>query len=449
MTERIQILTEMTLNKQLYPHPTPTTYDRQDLFLSKIQRESKRLCEFIENQTPVIDEHCALAGLLTFDKSCVGDAFHRYGHESWLQLREDFYLKQIDNLTVCEWQHATGEYHRILQTGLVGFMERIDRSLKEHPEEEKQEFLFALKKVCHAIIGWAHKCSDAAFQCAKSTENQEYRANLLRLAEALKKVPEHPAETFYEAVLCINLCFSFNPDSFGTLDRYLQPYYDRDLAQGRLTRDQAKEILQEFMLTPQNHNMMGNNSTRGGQSHFCVGGYTKDHQDGCTDLSMLIIESLMELPTYIPEITFRWTEKTPHETFKKILDYERNDPNKRLAFTNDERRLKALTELCGVPYEKAIQYTMIGCNELALPGTISASTSKGNLLRCMDTLFHKKTELIQDAKTFEEFYAVFEKEFHADLEIVLDYDNRYNLVRARDMPKALPAAAATLPSPAR
>ena len=41
-------------------------------------------------------------------------------------------------------------------------------------------------------------------------------------------------------------------------------------------------------------------------------------EDGFNDLSKLIVESLMELPTYIPQVTLRWTEKTPYEVFRYV-----------------------------------------------------------------------------------------------------------------------------------
>ena len=89
-------------------------------------------------------------------------------------------------------------------------------------------------------------------------------------------------------------------------------------------------------------------------------------------MSYLIVESLMELPTYIPQITLRWTEKTPHEVLRFMMDAERNDVNKRIAFTNDEKRIKCYTKICGIPYERAVSYTMVGCNEPAFLGAITA-----------------------------------------------------------------------------
>ena len=50
MTERIKQLTELTLAGKMYATPTPVEFDREDIFLPKMQKEVKRLCEFISGQ---------------------------------------------------------------------------------------------------------------------------------------------------------------------------------------------------------------------------------------------------------------------------------------------------------------------------------------------------------------------------------------------------------------
>ena len=62
MTERINQLTQLTLAGKMYAYPRETAFDREDLFLSKQKRESKRLCEFILNQEPVLTEYSKLTG---------------------------------------------------------------------------------------------------------------------------------------------------------------------------------------------------------------------------------------------------------------------------------------------------------------------------------------------------------------------------------------------------
>lgn len=433
MTERIEKLTALTLGGEMYVEPVKMEFDRGDLLLSKSRMQVKRICAYIFNQEPKITKYTKLTGFFRFDGSVVGDAFTRIGHRETEEVMSRFYLKSVDNLSTMEWQHATGDYTRVLNKGLVGIIAEIEKSIALHSGAEEIEFLNGLKDIAEAMIGWAEKCSRAVLAFSETVEETEYRANLEKLSAALLRVPKSRPNSFYEAVLSIYVCFSLDPDSVGTLDRYLTPFYERDRQAGVITRDEAKEYLQELFLMLQAKSPLSGNFTRGGESHFCIGGYLPNGEDGFNEVSELIVESLLELPIYCPEITLRWTKKTPREVLRFIMDCERRDKFKRFAFTNDEKRIKCYTEICGFPFERAVNYTMVGCNEPAFLGAITGSNSKGNLVRCVETLFHEKCESIQNVKSFDEFYAVFEKEMLEDVDEIYAYDDRYNLARARDV----------------
>ena len=434
MTERIQRLTALTLSGQMFANTVRTDFDEADLLLSKQERESKRICEYILNQEPKLTEYSSLTGFFRFDGSVVGDAFRRGGHKATEAAQRLFYVKIIDKLSTMEWQHATADYAKVLDRGIRGILEDIDDSLKKHDDPQQIEFLLSLKKVASTLIDWAHKCSERALAFSLTVENEEYKNNLQKLSEALLRVPENAPETFYEAVLCIYLIFSTDPDSVGTLDRYLYRFYQKDLESGVLTREQAKEYLQElFLMLQAATRVTSSHFTRGGESHFCIGGYLPSGEDGFTDLSRLILEGLIELPTYIPQVTLRWTRKTPREVFRFAMDCERKDPNKRIAFQNDEKRLLCYTKICGIPFETAVGYTTVGCNEPAFLGSIIGSNSKINFLRSMDTLFHKKAHVIKNARSFDEFFDLFQKEMLSDLELALAYDDFYNKQRSEDI----------------
>lgn len=434
MNERIKALCDLTLKGEMYAVTTKTTFDDADLLLPRQQMESKRICEYILNQEPKLTEYSAMTGFFNFDGSVVGDAFRRGGHKSTGKALNLFYLKMIDNLSTMEWQHATADYAKILNKGIRGIIEDIDESLKRHKDTEEVEFLHAIRRVAYALIEWAHKCSRRAVELSEAVENEVYRNNLVKLSKALLRVPENAPESFYEAILSIYVCFSADPDSIGTLDRYLYPFYKKDIENGALTKEEATEYLQElFLMLQAATRITSRNFTRGGESHFCIGGYLPSGEDGFTDLSRLIIESLTDLPTYIPQLTLRWTKKTPREVFRFALDRERKDPHKRIAFQNDEKRIKAYTEICGIPFEKAVGYTTVGCNEPAFLGSIIGSNSKINFLRSMATLFHQKADTLKGVTTYDEFFDVYKKELFSDLIKAYEYDNFYNEQRAADI----------------
>ncbi len=431
MTERIRRLTERTLAGEMYVEPVPVPFDREDLFLTQSERDVKRLCEYILAQEPKLTGDSAFTGFFNFNGSVVGDAFRRGGHRTTGECMSSFYLKPIGNLSTMEWQHATADYRKVLNAGISGLKKEIAASLALHHEPDETAFLNGLDRTADAMIGWAHRCSEKAAAFAETLTDPEAKARLTRLSDALTHVPEYAPRDFYEAVLCIYVCFSADPDSFGTLDRYLLPFWKKGLADGSLTKEEAAEYLQELFLMVQAATRAASKIfTRGGESHFCIGGYLPDGTDGFSDLSRLIVESLTDLPTYIPQITLRWTKKLSHEDFFWMMDRERKDPHKRIAFTNDEKRLQCYAGYCGFPYERAVNYTTVGCNEPAFLGAITGSNSKGNLLRSVERMFH---EVTPEADDFDAFYAAYEKILFEDLTAIYRYDDLYNSCRARDV----------------
>ncbi len=426
MTERISKLTDLVLQGKMYVDTVKTEFNTD--------KDVDKLCEYILNQEPKITEYSAFTGNFLFDGSVVGDAFKRGGHKNNQKALDKYYLKPIDNLSTMEWQHATADYKRVLEKGIIGIINDIDKSLESHQNPEEIEFLDSLKAVAKALIKWTEKCAERVHEFSKSTTDIEAIKRLEKLEKALIHAPKNAPRNFYEAILSIYVCFSADPDSIGTLDRYLTPFYINDIETGTLTEAEAKEYLQElFLMLQACTHISSPHFTRGGESHFCIGGYLPNGEDGFNDLSRLIIEALTELPTYIPQVTLRWTKKTPKAVLYYVMDKERRDPHKRIAFTNDEKRIKCYTEICGIPYERAVSYTTVGCNEPAFLGAITGSTSKGNILKCMETLFHEKSKKIESIDTFEDFYTVFETELYSDLDKIYAYDDMYNLERSRDV----------------
>ncbi len=432
MNERIKTLTNLVLGGEMYVYSVETKQDPPK-YNTRIENEVEALCKYILNQEPKITSYSALTGNFIFDGSVVGDAFKRGGHKYTEKALEKYYLKPQENLSTMEWQHATADYKRVLEVGISGITKEIDISLQKHEDEEKQLFLNGLKRVANALIKWAEKCSSRVLEFASQENDEQAKKRLEKLSKALLNVPKNKPNSFYEAVLSIYVCFSADPDSIGTLDRYLNSFYENDIKNGLLTNDEAKEYLQElFLMLQASTNINSVHFTRGGESHFCIGGYLPNGEDGFCELSRLIAESLVELPTYIPQVTMRWTKKTPRESLRFMMDLERKDPHKRIAFTSDEKRIKCYTEVCGFPYERAVSYTTVGCNEPAFLGAITGSNSKGNILHPIETLFHEKSDEISNLPTFEEFYSRFEKELFVDLQKIFYYDDLYNREKAKD-----------------
>lgn len=432
MIERIKKLADLTVAGKFYIEHTDTEYDREDIFLSPVIMSAKRSKEYILNQKPYVTENTALTGFLRFSGDVMGDIFNRNGHENFHKIMRDFYNKPIDGLCTFEWQHSVADFEKVIKIGITGIKKEIEESRKRHTGKEELEFLDALNIIADAISGWANKCSDAAFEEAKRVNRTEYKENLLKLSNALKNVPENPASSFYEAVLTVYIIYAFVPDSIGCIDRYLYPFYVKDIASGEITKEDAKAYLQElFIMLQARININSDRFYRGGESHFCVGGYLENGEDGFNELSKLIVDSMLELPTWIPQISLRWTKKTPYEVLYYMMDAERKDPNKRIAFVNDEPRIKAFMEVAGFPYELACKYTMVGCNEPQLPGGIFMGGCKTNIVKAMESAM--MDDAVLNCASFDEFYSFYEKKLYEILTKAVGYYNKFQSVRARDI----------------
>ena len=434
MNKRIEILSKKTIAGEMYVTPVKTNYDRCDLFLSPVKMSGKRVCEYIRNQEPLIMPESCFTGLITFDGSVEGDIFGRSGHKNFQTACENFYNKPVDNLLTFEWQHSVGDFGKIINIGINGIKENIKKSVQTHRDDANAvEFLETQTDICDAVVDWAKKCSQKAMTIAESVSDEEYKRNLERLFASLKNVPENPASNFYEAVLSLYVCYGLLPDSIGLIDRYLYPFYKKDIDSGNLTKEEASEYLQElFLMLQARIHISSDTFYRGGESHFCVGGYLENGEDGFNELSKLIVDSLIELPTWIPQISLRWTSKTPHEVLHYMMDCERKDANKRIAFVNDEPRIKGLMKYTGLSYKQAVNYTMIGCNEIAMPGGIVFGFDPMNVVRCVQNTFFDRSADIIKAKTFDEFYHIFEEEMFNDLWEADRIGNGFQAIRSRD-----------------
>lgn len=434
MNKRIESLLQKTIAGEMYVYPVKTDYDRCDLFLSPVKMSGKRVCEYIKNQEPLIFPESCFPGIITFDGSVEGNVFNRNGHKNFAIASENFYNKPVDNLLTFEWQHSAGDFGKIINIGINGIKDNIKKSTEIHKDNANAiEFLETQTDICDSIIEWAKKCSKKAIMISKSISDKRYKRNLKRLSMSLKNVPENPASNFYEAILSLCICFGLLPDSIGLIDRYLYPFYKSDIDRDILSKEEAAEYLQELFLMIQGRTHISSDRFyRGGESHFCVGGYLENGEDGFNELSKLIVDSLIELPTWIPQISLRWTPKTPHEVLRYMMDCERKDSNKRIAFVNDEPRIKGLMKYTGLSYKRAVNYTMIGCNEIALPGGIVFGFDPMNIVRCVQNTFFNRSNDIIKAKTFDEFYDIFQEEMFKDLCEADKIGLGFQTIRSRD-----------------
>lgn len=435
LSPRIARLQSRSLAADVYPAAVKVAYDPADAALPDPVRIGKRLGEYISAQPVTIYKDEELVGWLAFDGSVEGDFYRRTGHKKFFgHCFRKYYVKPVRRLAIFEWQHACADFRKIVDKGLCGIRAEIAASRVKHAGDKAR--LDYLRGLDLALDGIEARQRKAAAECralaAKETDAAR-KATLLEMAARCDRVPLHPARTFAEGIQSVFFCYDFLADAIGRIDQYLKPLYFADLEAGRITKEKAREYLQEFFICINSHtSIKSGNYDKGGECHMTVGGLDTDGSDGWSDFSRLVVEACMACDLKRPQMSFRWNGHTKREVLAYILDCERRDPNKRIALDGDVPRVRALVERCGFTPEVARDYCITGCNEPTFMGGVSYGGFHMNALRCMERVCLSRRADALACRTWEDFAALFEQELHHDLTEADAISKEFNALRAGD-----------------
>nr|WP_300149828.1 glycyl radical protein [Propionicimonas sp.] len=280
--------------------------------------------------------------------------------------------------------HIAVYYERVLAEGLAGYRARTEAllaglDLTDAEQLKKSSFYRAVLITLDAVIAFAHRYASLAADLATTEPDEARRAELLEMSRILTKVPEQPAETFHEAIqavwlvqLCLQIESNGHSLSYGRLDQYVHPFYAADLAAGRITPDQATELLTNLWLkTITLAKIRSWSHTRfsaGGPlyQNVTVGGQTPEGKDAVNPLSWLILKSVAQTKLPQPNLTVRYHRGLSEDFMMECIEVMRLGFGMP-AMNSDEIIIPSLISK-GVAEQDAYNYSAIGCVEVAVPG---------------------------------------------------------------------------------
>jgi len=220
----------------------------------------------------------------------------------------------------------------IYKKGMLDFKEEIKASLSSldflnDPEATlKEDELTGMLHSCDAAISFARRHAELAEEKAKTEKNPERKAELEKIGEVCRRVPAHAPDNFWEAVQMywfvhlgtITELNGWDAMSPGHLDQHLAPFYEKDIAGGKITREQAKELLACFWIkvnnTPAPPKVGVTAAESGTYNDFTninLAGLSRDGSDGSNELTYIILEIVDELRLLQPQTNIQVSSKTP------------------------------------------------------------------------------------------------------------------------------------------
>ncbi len=245
---------------------------------------------------------------------------------------------------------------KLYHQGLRGLLDEIQRALDgldflSDPEAlAKQEQLRAMALCAEAVIALAHRYAAEALALAKAESDLARRDDLERIAAVCRHVPEHPPRDFHEALqaywfIHLGVTLELNPwDAFspGKLDQHLLPYYQRGLADGSLTREQAEELLQclwcKFNNQPAPPKVGVTAEESGTYTDFAqinLGGVRPGGSDGVNEVTYLLLDVVEEMRLLQPSASIHVSRRNPDAFIKRAGRIIRTGFGQPSVFNND------------------------------------------------------------------------------------------------------------------
>jgi len=312
-----------------------------------------------------------------------------HGSERRLLPEEVLPYWRYDNHGAFLWLHGgrTGgpNYDKIFKVGLNGIIKQAEERLEEIASDpdilldgrkylEQKYFLDAAIISLKAAARWGKRYAEKARELAKE-ETSERKKELLEIAEICDWVPGNPPRTLHEAlqsyyfILVITRVIDLQtPGTGDRFDQIMYPFYIRDIEEGRLTREQAQELV-EFVFLKQNEfgdlvpPMMEAATLR----VSTIGGLTPDGDDATNEMTYIALDAKNAMGLAQPALAIRLNRKTPKRLMNKIRESLRTIAGVYSFFNDDYFYLPHLASL-GIPIEDARNYAIEGCMRWVIPG---------------------------------------------------------------------------------
>lgn len=313
----------------------------------------------------------------------------------------------------------------------------------------KQEELRAMRISAQAIIRFAERYSEKARELAQVETDIQRKEELEKIAEICSFVPAHAPRNYWEAlqaywfvhlgvIIELNTWDAFSP---GRLDQHLYPFYKKGLAEGTLSEEQAKELLECFWVKFNNQPAppkVGVTAAESGTytdfANINSGGLKADGSDGVNEVTYLVLDVIDEMRLLQPSSNIQLSKKNPDRFLKRTARIIRKGWGQPSVFNADTVVEELLRQ--GKSIEDARQGGTSGCVETGAFGKESyILTGYFNLPKIFELALHNgldprtgqqlglETGDPRSCTSFEELFAAFKIQLHYFMDIKVKGSN--------------------------
>ncbi|MBR6557636.1 MAG: hypothetical protein IKT70_01355 [Clostridia bacterium] len=335
--------------------------------------------------------------------------------------------------------HTVPNYYTLLDNGLDGMIEKINKyAVINSQDDETQNTYEAYRIIVRGMSAWLEAYADEARRLAEEEQDTLQKTYYEKIADNCAFVAHKKPETLYQAVqLTWALCLWDWVDCIGRADQYLYPYYKKSVENGDVVSPEDS-IVSLILKVWEN-----------GSHNITISGVNpKTGEDSTNDVTYLMLQTIRTIHDTHPRISVRIHKDSPDELLDLITTIwseGMSDPT----VVSDENVVPALTRI-GVTLEDARDYSMLGCQEIEIPGKSNFGCEDGvfNIVRALEYAIHggkctnsdyvmpePKIPDFVEYETFEDLFAAFESVIKFHTEKFVDLCNKGQEIRAANHAK--------------
>ena len=234
--------------------------------------------------------------------------------------------------------HFNFPYMRYLYLGAEGVKKECEEKLATiNPCDPKAvegiPFWQAVILAMDGAITYANRFSDEATRQAAECTDPIRKKELLEIADTCRQVPAKPARSMHDAlqayVFFKTLCRIESMDHANgpsCIDRWLWPFYEKDIKEGRITKDEALSLLEElciWLAESAHYYTSGVLDWYSGACSFhqlTVGGIGEDGFDMTNDLTYMCLNAYINTNLFQPSVSVRVHSQTPQALLEKAAE---------------------------------------------------------------------------------------------------------------------------------
>ena len=274
---------------------------------------------------------------------------------------------------IFDYDHHCLGYTKLFDVGVGGLIGEIDAELAKSPDSDKADFLLAARRSCRAVLRVAERFAQKANELLGTCEDPMERRNLLLIVQTAGRIPRDPPKTFYEALAMIwfmreaaasleNVGISV----IGHLDRLAQPFYRDDIAAGRLTEAEARDLLVRWMIPTDIKFFLDQAEWPETSTCLELGGCDADGVTIFNDVTRMVLEEHEKNNLVNPKLNCRYSMGAPRDYLDRISGSILRGHNV-FAIINDDTIVPSLV-CAGKTEREARLFVNGGCQETMVEG---------------------------------------------------------------------------------